>query len=103
MQGTENLNIKSSKEIEGRLINEARNRLLHTLEEISVQSRFRKSVYNVAEFEDFLGSKTNARDQLEQQEAPERFLSGQSIREVEEPNTSRIFHGIYFTRAPLLD
>jgi hypothetical protein len=102
MQGTENLNIGSNNEIEGNVISEVRHRLPHTLKEMSAQSRLRMSGYDLATFEDIPGPKIIARDQLEQLEASERFLSGQSIKELEEPNTTRIFHGIYFTTAPLV-
>ena len=102
MQGTENLNIGSNNEIEGKVINEARHRSPDTIKEMTAQSRLRMSGYNLATFEETHGAEIKARDQLEQHEVSERFLSGQSIKWLEEPNTTRIFHGIYFTTAPLV-
>jgi hypothetical protein len=103
MRDTENLRIGSNNEIEGRFVKEARRRSPDISKEIAAQSRLNMSGHNLAMHEETSGSKVKVRDRLEQQEASERFLSGQSIKWLEEPNTTRIFHGIYFTTAPLLD
>jgi hypothetical protein len=103
MRDTENLRIGSNNEIEERFVKEARRRSPDISKEITEQSRLSMSGYNIATFEETSGPKVKVRDQLKQQEASERFLSGQSIEWSEEPNTTRIFHGIYFTTAPLLD
>jgi hypothetical protein len=103
MQATENLRIGPNNEIEGRFVKEARRRAPDISREIAEQSRLSMSGRNLATFEEISGPKVKVRDQLKQEEASERFLSGQSIEWSEEPNTTRIFHGIYFTTAPLLD
>jgi len=103
MQANENLRIGSNNEIEGRFVKGARRRSPDISKEISEQSRLSMSGHNLATLEETSGSQVKVRDQLEQQEASERFLSGQSIEWSEEPNTTRIFHGIYFTTVPLLD
>jgi hypothetical protein len=103
MQATENLRIGSNNEIKGRFVKEARRRSPDISNEIAEQSRLSLSGHNPAMLEETSGPKVKVRDKLKQQEASERFLSGQSIELSEEPNTTRIFHGIYFTTAPLLD
>ena len=103
MQATENLRIGSNNEIEERFVKEARRRSPDISKEITEQLRLSMSGHNLATCEETSGPKVKVRDQLKQQEASERFLSGQSIEWSEEPNTTRIFHGIYFTRSPLLD
>ena len=103
MRHTENLRIRSNIEIEGRFVKEARHRSPDIPKEIVEQSRLSISGYDLAALEGTSGPKINPRDQLMQQDDTERFLSGQSIEWLEEPNTTRIFHGIYFTTAPLLD
>ena len=103
MQATENLRIGSNNEIEERFVKEARRRSSDISKEITEQSRLSMSGHNLATFEETSGPKVKVRDKLKQQEASERFLSGQSIEWSEEPNTTRIFHEIYFTTAPLLD
>ena len=96
---TENLRIGSNNEIEGRFVKEARRRSPDISKEIKEQSRLSTPEHNLAMHEETSGSKVKVRDQLNQQEASERFLSGQSIEWSEEPYTTRFFHGIYFTTA----
>src|SRR5262245_12562111 len=103
MRDIENLRIGSNNEIEGRFVKEARHRSPDILEEIVEQSRLSMSEYDLAMSDGTSGPRIKPRDQLMQQDDSERFLSGQSIKWLEEPNTTRIFHGIYFTTAPLLD
>jgi len=103
MRDTENLRIGSNNEIEGRFVKEARHRSPDIPKEIVKQSRLSMSGYDLATLEGTSGPKLNPRDQLMQQDDTEKFLSGQSIKWLEEPNTTRIFHGIYFTTARLLD
>ena len=100
MRDKENLRIGSNNEIDERFVKEARHRSPDILKEIVEQSRLR---YDLVTLEGTSGPKINPRNQLMQQDDSEKFLSGQSIKWLEEPNTTRIFHGIYFTTAPLLD
>lgn len=103
MRHTENLRIGSNNEIGERFVKEVRRRSPGILNEIVEQSRLSMSGHDLAMLERTSGPKSNPRDQLMKQEDSEKFLSGQSIKWLEESNTTRIFHGIYFTTAPLLD